>query len=130
MERRSPYSTPHWRRSQTPRLPGGNHADGLEGLLAGKNVSVDEDLALPSASLIKVLVLAGLLRQADRDFLSLDEVLSVRPEDLVEDSKMLETEELPASVPVRRLAEGMITLNDNTATNLMGFSIRPCRKAA
>lgn len=94
-------------------------ARGLEGPLAGRSVGVDEDLALPSASLIKVLVLVGLLRQADRGFLSLDEALSVRPEDLVEDSATLETEELPAPVPVRRLAEGMITLSDNAATNLL-----------
>jgi beta-lactamase class A len=64
------------------------------------------------------LVLAELLRQGGRGFFSLDEVLSVWPEDLVEDSKMLEAEELPTSVPVR-LAEGMITLSDNSATNLV-----------
>ena len=92
---------------------------GLEGPLAGRSVGVGEDLVLPSASLIKVLVLAEVLRRADGGLLSSDEVLDVRPGDLVEDSQMLEGEELPARVPVRRLAEGMITLSDNAATNLL-----------
>ncbi|MDQ4127291.1 MAG: class A beta-lactamase-related serine hydrolase [Actinomycetota bacterium] len=94
-------------------------ARGLEGPLSGWSVGVDEELASPSASLIKVPILVALLREADRRSLSLDEALGVRREDLVEDSEMLETEELPARVPVRRLAEGMITLSDNAATNLL-----------
>lgn len=105
--------------SDAPGFRAGICARGLEGPLAGWSVGVDEDLALPSASLIKVLVLAALLRQADRGFLSLDEALSVRPEDLVEDSEALEREVLPARMPVRRLAEDMITLSDNAATNLL-----------
>ena len=43
----------------------------------------------------------------------------MRLEDLVEDSKMLGTKELLVKVPVRRLVQGMITLRDNTATNLL-----------
>lgn len=43
----------------------------------------------------------------------------MRLEDFVEDSKMLETKELPVKVPVRRQAQGMITLSDNTATTLL-----------
>jgi len=107
---------------RTARAPGfraGICARGLEGPLAGRSVGVGEDLALPSASLIKILILAELLRQADRGSLSLDEALEVRPEDLVEDSEMLEGEELPARMTLRRLAEGMITLSDNAATNLL-----------
>ncbi len=94
-------------------------ARGLEGPLAGRSIGVGEDLVLPSASVIKVLVLAELLRQADRGSLYLDEELEVRREDLVDDSEMLEGEELPARMPLRRLAEGMITLSDNAATNLL-----------
>lgn len=105
--------------SDAPGFRAGICARGLEGPLAGRSVGVDEDLALPSASLIKVVILVALLREADRGSLSLDEALNVRPEDLVEDSEMLEREELPARVPVRRLAEGMITLSDNAATNLL-----------
>ena len=102
-----------------PGFDAGICACGLEGPLAGRGFGVGRDLVLPSASLIKVLILAALLRQADRGSLSLDDALDVRPEDLVEDSEMVEGEELPTQVPVRRLAEGMITLSDNAATNLL-----------
>ena len=105
--------------ARAPGLRAGICALGLEGPLAGRSVGASETRQMPSASLIKVPILAEALRQADRGLLSLDEVLDVRPEDLVEDSRMLEGEELPARMPVRRLAEGMITLSDNAATNLL-----------
>ena len=103
----------------TPGFDAGIYARSLEGPRAGSSYGVGEDLVLPSASLIKVLVLAELLRQADRGYLHLDEMLEVWPEDLVEDSEMVEREALPARVPVGQLAEGMITLSDNAATNLL-----------
>ena len=91
---------------------------GLEGPLAGVGFGLREGEAFPSASLIKVLVLAELLRQADAGRLSPGEELLVE-EDLVEDSEMLGAMRLPAGVSLRRLAEGMITVSDNTATNLL-----------
>jgi beta-lactamase class A len=94
-------------------------AAGLEGPLAGVALGFGEDETFPSASLIKVLVLAELLRQADSGSLSLAEEVLVGPGDLVEDSEMLEARELPAPVSCRDLAEGMITVSDNAATNLL-----------
>jgi hypothetical protein len=47
-----------------------------------------------------------------------DEVF-VGPEDLVEDPGMLEAGGIPAPVSYRNLAEGMITVSDNAATNLL-----------
>ena len=64
-------------------------------------------------------MLAELLRQADSGLLSLADEVFVGPEDLVEDSEMLEARELPAPVSCRDLAEGMITVGDNAATNLL-----------
>lgn len=92
---------------------------GLEGPLAGVRFGLREDEAFPSASLIKVLILGELLRQADAGRLSLGEQLLVDEDDLVEDSEMLGARRLPAGVSLRRLAEGMITVSDNTATNLL-----------
>ena len=97
----------------------GVSAAGLEGPLAGVGFGVAEDEAFSSASLIKVLVLAELLRQADSGLLSLEEEVFVGPEDLVEDSEMLEARKLPAPVSCWDLAEGMITVSDNPATNLL-----------
>jgi beta-lactamase class A len=79
--------------------------------------------------LIEVLVLAELLRQADSGLLTLADEVFVGPEDLVEprgtswnlveDPGMLEARGLPAPVSYRNLAEGMITVSDNAATNLL-----------
>ena len=92
---------------------------GLEGPLAGVGFGFRENDVFPSASLIKILVLAELLRHADAGRLSLGEELLVEEDDLVEDSEMLGARRLPAGVSLRRLAEGMITVSDNTATNLL-----------
>ncbi|MDQ4126724.1 MAG: class A beta-lactamase-related serine hydrolase [Actinomycetota bacterium] len=105
--------------ASTPGFDAGICARGLEGPLVGESAGVGEDQVLPSASLIKVLVLAELLRQADRGTLYLEEELEVWSEDLVDDSEMLAREQMPTRMPVRRLAEGMITLSDNAATNLL-----------
>ncbi len=94
-------------------------AAGLEGPRAGVGFGFGEDEVFPSASLIKVLVLAELLRQADSGSLSLADEVLVGFGDLVEDSEMLEARELPAPVSCRDLAEGMITVSDNAATNLL-----------
>jgi len=90
---------------------------GLEGPLAGVGFGVAEDEAFSSASLIKVLVLVELLRQADSGLVSLEEDVAVWPGDLVEDSEMLKKSNLPARVSLRELAGGMITVSDNAATN-------------
>lgn len=94
-------------------------ARGLEGPLAGMQLGVQEDLVFPSASLIKVLVLVELLRQADLGLVSLEDEILVSQTDVVEDSEMVEAAKLPTRFSMRRLAEGMICLSDNTATNLL-----------
>ena len=94
-------------------------AEELEGPLAGVAFGLGEDEALPSANLIKVLVLAELLRQADSGQLPLEDGLLVGEDDLVGDSEMLEAMALPARLSYRDLAEGMITVSDNAATHLL-----------
>lgn len=88
-------------------------AEGLEGPLDGARFRFRAEEALPSASLIKVLVLAELLRQVDAGRVSLERRVLVGEEDMVEDSEMVEAE----GPSVGRLAEGMISVSDNTATN-------------
>ena len=95
----------------------GLHVVGLEGPLAGVGFGVAEDGAFPSASLIKVMVLLELLRQADLGIAPLGEQLVIRPGDLVEDIEMLGATGLPERFSLGDLAEGMITVSDNTATN-------------
>lgn len=82
-------------------------------------MGVREDEVFPSASLIKVLVLAELLRRADSGRISLEDEILVEREDLVEDSEMMDAQRLPAEISYRRLAGGMIRVSDNAATNVL-----------
>lgn len=94
-------------------------ARGLEGPPAGYEFGVGEERVFESASLIKVLVLAELLRQADVGIVSLQERMPVRGKDVIEYSDMVQRERTTGALTVKRLAEGMISESDNTATNLL-----------
>ena len=102
----------------------GLYARSLEGPQAGQEVGVSEDEPLPSASLIKVLILAELLRRADAG-LTLSTTTEVGEPDLVGDSEAVSKLDLPSRPTLRWLARAMITVSDNTATNvlmdLLGF---------
>ncbi len=92
---------------------------GLEGPHHGCRFGVRENETFESASLIKLLILAELLRRVDRGEAHLGEKLQVERKDIVPDSEMIEAHEVPCSLSVERLAGGMITVSDNTATNLL-----------
>ncbi len=92
-------------------------AEGLEGPFAGCRVSVNEELVFESASLIKVLILVGVLRRADSGEISMAQRIEVRSEDVVDYSEMVREGTVRGGFTVEQLAEGMITVSDNTATN-------------
>lgn len=94
-------------------------AEGLEGSFRGRRAGINEDSVFESASLIKVLILAEVLRQADSGWISLAERMVVSTKDVVDDSKMIQGEIAKSDFTVKELAEGMITVSDNTATNLL-----------
>lgn len=72
---------------------------GLDGAFKGRKIGVNQDHIFESASLIKVLILAELLREVDEGHISLDESLG--------------------GGTVGQLARSMITVSDNAATNLL-----------
>ena len=94
-------------------------AEGLEGPSAGCGVGVNEGLIFESASLIKVLILAEVLRRVDSGEISLKQRTEVRREDVVDYSEMVRGATVRDGFTVERLAEGMITISDNTATNVL-----------
>lgn len=94
-------------------------AEGLEGPFAGRRVGVDEELVFESASLIKVLILVEVFRQADSGEISLAKIIEVKSEDVVDYSEMIHKGIVRGSFTVEELAEGMITVSDNTATNML-----------
>lgn len=96
----------------------GLYARSLEGPQAGQEVDFFADEPLPSASLIKLLVLGELLRRADAG-LSLSRTVALRPEALVGGSEMVSELDPPSRPTLRWLAQAMITVSDNTATNAL-----------
>lgn len=95
----------------------------LEGPLSegGQVVGAHAHEAFPSASLIKILVLVELMHRVEAGELSLEDKLLVEPDAVVGGAGVIQSkeDELPEKVSVRRLAELMITVSDNTATNVL-----------
>lgn len=94
-------------------------AQGLEGPFAGREVGANEGLVFESASLIKVLILVEVFRRADFGEISLEQRTEVRSEDAVDYSEMVRGGTVRDGFTVEQLAEGMITVSDNTATNVL-----------
>lgn len=72
-----------------------------------------------SASTIKVSILAELLHQVECGTTSLEDEIVVTEDDVVGGSGQLRYEDFPQSIPISRLAELMIVVSDNTATNVL-----------
>jgi len=88
-------------------------------LSTGEEVLVNADEVFPTASVIKVSILAELFAQAEEGRLLLGERLEMRPSDIVGGSGVLK-ELLPGLQPtLEDLAMLMVVLSDNTATNML-----------
>src|SRR5690625_2991121 len=81
-------------------------------------IKVNEHTVMSSASIIKVPILVAALQQAERGDLFWDEVVEVQEDDTVGGSGTIKDMALPASFTVRELADLMIVVSDNTATNM------------
>jgi beta-lactamase class A len=88
-------------------------------LMTGEEVAVNADTRFPTASTIKVAVMIEAYHQAAAGALPLDTTLSLRPEDKVGGSGVLDGMHAGLSITVRDLVYLMIVLSDNTATNLL-----------
>jgi len=88
-------------------------------LATGEQVLVNADQLFPTASVIKVSVLAELFAQAEEGRLMLDERLQMQASHIVGGSGVLR-ELLPGLQPtLTDLAMLMVVLSDNTATNML-----------
>lgn len=83
-------------------------------------LEISGDRPMPTASLIKVAVLAELYRQIDQKLVDSDELLELRKEDSVPGSGILTEHFAPGTrLPLATVARLMIGWSDNTATNLL-----------
>lgn len=88
-------------------------------LETGAEVGVNADAVMPTASVIKVAVLAELYRQVDTGAVSLEERREVTPDDWWGGSGVLK-EFAPGLAPkVNDLARMMIIVSDNVATGML-----------
>ena len=73
----------------------------------------------PPASTVKMLLISALMQQVDAGQKSLSDRTEVEPDDIVGGMGILQNEPIPQRVTLERLAKLMITISDNTATNVL-----------
>ncbi len=91
----------------------------VRNLDTGERLSLRGDETFPTASLIKVPILVTLFDLVDKNMLALDDPLTVLKIDQVPGSGVLQFMHPGMTLTVRDAATLMITLSDNTATNLV-----------
>ncbi len=86
----------------------------------GPRVLVNGDQRFPMASTFKVAIAGAILSKVDRGEISLDQLVPIDPNMMVESEGLAETFRHPGvSVSVRNLLELMLTVSDNTATDTL-----------
>jgi beta-lactamase class A len=83
----------------------------------GRRLEINADVEFGTASAIKVPILLALLRRVERGEVALQERRTIRGEDRVGGSGVLQTFADPVELSVHDLARLMIRYSDNTATN-------------
>ena len=107
--------------AMTRRLAG---IDGTVGVMVhdhtgDRTLTFNYDVVFPTASTLKVPILYEIYRQADAGTIDLDRRVTLRPQDRVPGSGVLQTMDIGLQPTVRDLAELMITISDNEATDLL-----------
>lgn len=75
------------------------------------------------ASTIKLALLATLMRQVDRGYHSLDAPITISPYMVVGGAGTLQSETMPYTTTVGDVARRMVVVSDNTATNVLFYSV-------
>jgi len=88
-------------------------------LTTGETCAYQADLPVVAASVIKLPILIEAFRQAEEGLLSMEETVSIRPEDKMPSCGALTYLHDGLTVTWRDLCVLMIILSDNTATNLL-----------
>ena len=84
-----------------------------------KRVLLGSTNSYPPASTVKMLLVAALMEQVDNGQLALTDTALVEADDVVGGFGVIQNEPTPQEVPIERLAQLMITISDNTATNVL-----------
>lgn len=88
-------------------------------LNTGTYIDINSRSPLPAASTIKVPILVALFKEVDEGKIRLDENLTLQAEMIATGSGNLQYQKLGTQFTVLELATKMITISDNTATNML-----------
>lgn len=98
----------------------GKVAYSLKHLGTGETIFHNADEVMPTASLIKLAIMAEVYAQAKENKLKLDEMLTLTKEEMVQGSGILNDNFSPgAQFSLRDAVRLMIAYSDNTATNMV-----------
>jgi beta-lactamase class A len=85
----------------------------------GSKTELDANVVLSAASTIKIPILIALFQQIDRGQIKLDEQLTLQKSMIAAGSGELAQSPVGSKFSVQEVATKMITISDNTATNLL-----------
>ena len=91
----------------------------VKDLKRGWLISINQDKLFPSASLVKIPIMAACFFAADEGKIKLDENLELKTEDKASGLGILKEAPLGARFTIKKLIELMISESDNTATNML-----------
>lgn len=91
----------------------------IEDLNMGWQMSVQKERLFPSASIVKIPIMAGVFKAAHQKKLSLNDRVVLRGSDKVWGSGILKAMPNQTVLTIGRLVEIMITESDNTACNIL-----------
>lgn len=91
----------------------------IRNLSTGWQIAINQDRLFPSASLVKIPIMASCFYAVNEGNLKLDKTLRLKKTDRVSGSGVLKDMPLVEELTVESLIELMITESDNTATNML-----------
>jgi beta-lactamase class A len=91
----------------------------IKDLRTGRAMVRNQDRRFPSASMVKIPIMAACLKAVEEGRVSLEEVLTLKRTDKVRGSGVLRAAPAGTPVTIEKLLELMITDSDNTAANML-----------
>ncbi|MGD1008819.1 MAG: serine hydrolase [Candidatus Aminicenantales bacterium] len=91
----------------------------IKDLQTGRTMARNQDRSFPSASMVKVPIMAACLKAVEEGRISLEEALTLKRTDKVRGSGILRAAPAGTPVTIEKLLELMITDSDNTAANML-----------
>lgn len=82
-------------------------------------ITIDPKTRIPSASIVKIPIMAGSFYAAGEGKLKLDDKITLKQRDRTGGSGVLKNKPSGTTLTIRQLIKLMITISDNTATNIL-----------